>query len=89
MKSLKAKIVVILGLLLLVVCLGLGLASYSSSSKALIEKVNETLPQLATQAAGIVENKIDGLLTSLEIIASNDIIMDQSISWEEKKAVLD
>ncbi|MCQ1529435.1 methyl-accepting chemotaxis protein [Lutispora saccharofermentans] len=89
MKSLKAKIVVILGLLLLVVCLGLGLASYSSSSKALIEKVNETLPQLATQAAGIVENRIDGLLTSLEIIASNDIIMDQSISWEEKKAVLD
>lgn len=89
MKSLKAKIVVILGLLLLVVCLGLGLASYSSSSKALIEKVNETLPQLATQAAGIVENKIDGLLTSLEIIASNDIIMDQSISWEEKKAVPD
>lgn len=89
MKSLKAKIVVILGLLLLAVCSGLGLASYSSSSKALIEKVNETLPQLATQAAGIVENRIDGLLTSLEIIASNDIIMDQSISWEEKKAVLD
>ena len=85
MKSLKAKLILSLSILLLIVCIGLGVTSYYFSSKALIEKVGETLPQLATQAANVVENHINGRLNLLEIVATDDELNDPEIPWEAKK----
>lgn len=88
MKSLKAKLILSLGILLLIVCIGLGVTSYYFSSKALIAKVGETLPQLASQAANVVESNINGRLNLLEIVATDDELNDPEIPWESKKVLL-
>lgn len=88
MKSIKAKLMLYLGILLIVVCVGSGLVSYSISSNAMILNAKETLPQTARQAAKAVESRIQGKLNNLEVIASMSEIKDPNISWSIKLPIL-
>lgn len=54
----------------------------------MIDKVKETLPQLATEAAKVVEGRITSQVAVLENIASLDHIKDIDGQWEEKSKIL-
>ncbi len=84
MKSIKTKVLVYIGGLLLLVCVGFGVVSYTTSSKALVTNVEETLPQLALQTAKLIESRVQGQLSNLESIANDDIIQDTGADWEKK-----
>lgn len=84
MKSIKAKMIINLGAVILMICLGLGIISYFTSNKALISTVNSTLPQIATQTASSVEQKVTGDLMVLESIASRADITDLNNPYEKK-----
>ncbi|AET70475.1 methyl-accepting chemotaxis protein [Desulfosporosinus orientis DSM 765] len=88
MKSIKIKMILYIGLLLLVVCTSLGLASYLTASKAMTSQVNETLPQVAGQGAQVVSERMNAVLGSLEVIANRDRIKDANNSWEDKNKIL-
>ena len=88
MKSIKAKLMFYLGILLIVICVGSGLVSYSISSNAMISKVKETLPQTASQAAKAVEARIQGKLNNLEVIASMNEIKNPDVPWNIKLPIL-
>ena len=88
MKSIKAKLMLYLGILLIVVCVGSGLVSYSISSNAMILSTKETLPQTARQAAKAVEARIQGKLTNLDVIASMSEIKDPNVPWNIKLPIL-
>lgn len=88
MRSIKAKIVVSLIVLLLVVCTGFAGISYYTASNALVAKVEEALPQLAEQAANAVKNSVEGQLDTLEAIALNHVISDIDMAWEDKLMIL-
>jgi methyl-accepting chemotaxis protein len=71
LKSIKTKMMVLLGALLVVVCTGMGFLSYDKSTKALLGNNEESLTQIASEAAALIESKINSNYNVLEIIAKN------------------
>lgn len=88
MKSIKAKLIIFLGLLIGVICIGLGTVSFVESSKALTSNIGKTLPIIAEQAASNVQGRIEGKLNSLEVIAGLRDIKDLKNPWENKLPIL-
>jgi methyl-accepting chemotaxis protein len=88
MKSIKAKLVIFLGLLIGVICIGLGTTSFVNSSKALTSNLSKTLPKIAEQSASNIQGRIEGQLSSLEVVVANHGIQDLKNPWENKKAIL-
>lgn len=87
-KSIKIKIIVFLSILVLLLSAGLGAGGYLFASKALIQKVEETLPQLAEQGAKIVEKELETNFENLEIIANMSQIYSTNDPWDEKQSIL-
>lgn len=88
MKSIKTKLIVLTSLLFLIVCVGFGIISYISLSKALESNISKTLPQIAKQAAEIVQASLNVKLEGLEEAASRQDIISSDYSIESKIAVL-
>ncbi|MBU3206458.1 methyl-accepting chemotaxis protein [Clostridium algidicarnis] len=88
MKSIKTKLIVFLGLLIGVICIGLGTVSFITSSKALASNVGETMPKLAEQSASNIEGRIKGQLDALEVMSTKEEIKDVENPWENKMQVL-
>ena len=88
MKSIKAKLIVFLALLIGGICIGLGIVSFLNSSKALTSNLSKTLPKIAEQAATNIQGRIEGQLSSLEVIAGRNDIKDLGNSWENKMPIL-
>jgi methyl-accepting chemotaxis protein len=88
MKSIKIKMVVYIGVLLLFVCGGLGLISYITAANAMTAQVNETLPQMASQGGNVVAERMNALIGTLEVMANRDRIKDTNNSWEDKNKLL-
>ena len=88
MKSLKTKMVVYIGAILLFVCAGLGVISYITAANAITAQVEQNLPQIAGQGAKVVSERMNVVLGTLEAVANNDRIKDKNNSWEDKKELL-
>jgi methyl-accepting chemotaxis protein len=88
MKSIKFKILISTGLLLVIICSLLGSFSYYRSSTILSNNINETLPQFAEQTASLVESRINVTLATLEEIANYTAIKDPDVSKEVKLSIL-
>jgi methyl-accepting chemotaxis protein len=88
MKSIKLKVVVSTSSILLVVCLGFGIISYITSSRALISEVQSDLPQLADQTAKVITSRLDGEFRALKVIAQDEVISDMGLEWGKKEETL-
>ncbi|MBU3102215.1 MULTISPECIES: methyl-accepting chemotaxis protein [Clostridium] len=88
MKSIKAKLIVCLGLLIGIICIGLGIVSFVDSSKALISNLSKTLPRIAEEAASNVGGRIEGQLGALEAIAARNDLKNFKDPWGNKKLIL-
>ncbi|MFL0167435.1 methyl-accepting chemotaxis protein [Candidatus Clostridium helianthi] len=88
MKSIKTKLIVFLGLLLGIICIGLGAISFVNSSKALRSNLGKTLPKIAEQTASSVSGRLEGQLKSLDAIAARTEISDPNIATETKMPIL-
>jgi len=88
MKSIRMKITLTNGILLLLACIGLGLTSYIIASQALISSKSDGLVTIAEQGSKIVSESLETEWASLETIAANDRISDPSISMKDKLLIL-
>ncbi|AQS09947.1 methyl-accepting chemotaxis protein McpB [Clostridium saccharobutylicum] len=88
MKSIKGKLILSLGVLIGIICIGLGVISFINSSKALTSNLGKTLPNIAEQTAGNIEGRIQGDLKQLETIAAREDVCDPNISIENKLKIL-
>ena len=75
-KSIKTRMIVLLGTLIFTVCMGMGLMSYFISSKALISNTDEVLPQMASEAALLIENQISGSFDRLDMVSKSISIVN-------------
>lgn len=80
--------IVFFGALLIIICSGLGIVSYITASKALTDNTKQVMPQMADEAAKIVEERLNSILTSLETIAAMDNIKTTDMPWSEKVVFL-
>jgi methyl-accepting chemotaxis protein len=87
-KSIKYKMILLTGLMLLLVSSGLGAISYYNSSKALISNVEKTFPKIAESSADYTRAKVEDTLHSVEAVAAYDTIADANKTIVEKLAVL-
>ncbi|GFP75761.1 methyl-accepting chemotaxis protein [Clostridium fungisolvens] len=88
MKSIKGKLIVFLGLLIGAICIGLGIVSFFNSSKALTSNLSKTLPKIAEQSASNIQSRVEGQLSSLEVMAARNDIKDLNEPWETKVPIL-
>jgi len=70
--------------LLVVVCIGFGVVAYIKSADALSSSINESLQQLAKEAAEIVASKVNAQLDTLEALADTDSIKSDKLTVDEK-----
>ncbi len=89
MTSIKTKLVLMFGVLLVVVCIGLGAISYNTSITALQTVVKELTTKTVVEAVRVVEARIDTRFSELLTIANTEKIIDPNISLEEKMQYLE
>ncbi len=87
-RSIKIKLTLFFGMLLFVICLGFGTVSYLESSSMLKANIDDTLPQMADQAANFIRSKLDIQLNALEALAGIDILTENDLTLDEKLAHL-
>jgi methyl-accepting chemotaxis protein len=73
MKTIKMKMTLLFGILMAVICVGLVVSSFAAAQKALVEKSENSMKQLACQAAKAIEAKLSNYLNSLDTLSNNQV----------------
>lgn len=76
MKSIRTRIIILVGTLLMFVCAGFGIVAYNASSKALIVNVKDTMPKAAIEASKTIQLGVSGQLDTLKSISENNLVTD-------------
>lgn len=84
LRSIKTKLALSFGVLLLLVCAGLAFISYYLSSDAIATTIDESLSQLADEAAAVIENKTESQFNTLEALAQTEFVQSDRLSLEQK-----
>lgn len=87
-KSIKAKLCIMFGILIFIICAGLGSISYLVSENSLSSSINESLFNLARESSKVVEERINGQLNALEALAESDFIKSDKLNLNEKLKLL-
>lgn len=77
--NLSKQIALFVGVLVLIICLGLGITAYKVSSDGLIDEAEEALLLLAGEGVRSIEAAIQGNIDVLETIAGREAI--KSMDW--------
>lgn len=88
MKSIKTKIMVYVGLLLLFVCIVFGLVSYKISESSFTEEISGQLPDMAVLGSDALEESLAKQWNTLAALAENDKIQGYNASWDEASKIL-
>ena len=86
--SLRNKLMIVFGLLILAVGFTLALIGVRTARKAVTEKVETHLIDKATDTAEIIDGRINALFQFLEGLARMPVFRDTKVSYQEKIAVL-
>lgn len=89
MKSIKTKMIIYFGVLIVIICAGLGITSDYFSANAITTESSDNLTRLAQQTAKTVEAKVDGQLRELAALAENGTISSATASFAEKQAIME
>ena len=87
-KSITAQITLFFGLLMFVICIGLGISAYTSSSDALKTNINENLLEIARADANIISEKITNQINALEALANTPVLKNDELTVSEKLKLL-
>ncbi|ADK15059.1 MULTISPECIES: methyl-accepting chemotaxis protein [Clostridium] len=87
-KSIKTKMAISFGILILIMCIGLGTVSFIESYDTLASNATESLLQMAQQSAKFVQTKIEGQLDVMEGLAGNYYIKSDVLSTDQKLNIL-
>lgn len=89
MKSIKTKLTLTLTAFLVIICIGLGWFSYTSSATALRSVTKELTIKNVTESARVIEERIQARFAELAAIANSEKIRDPEIDVEEKLQYLE
>jgi len=88
MKSIKTKMIIFIGTLLLFICAGSGIGSYMDSTDAIKSQTDQALTELAHQGADVVSERIKATWSTLEAVAVQEEFTELDSTWEDKKEIL-
>lgn len=88
LRSLKAKLTLYFGVLLLLMCGGLFIVSAVISRNAVSSVIDESLYQLAKESAKVVAERVNAQLDTLSALAETDAIKGDALTLDEKLNLL-
>jgi len=88
MRSIKTKLSVYFGVLIVCVCLALGAISYYTSNYALVNNAKEMLTNISSESARVIESRINGSYDILETISQRNEIREPNVSIQDKAEIL-
>jgi methyl-accepting chemotaxis protein len=80
--SMKTKMLLLLGTIILIFSIGMGLVSYYISSQALIGNLDQMLPEIAKESALLIEHNIESNFGTLDSILYN--LKDSKLTIDQK-----
>ena len=86
--SMRNKLMLIFGLLILVACLTLGILAVRTARKAVTEKVEAHLIDKATDTATIIDGRIEAFFQFADGLARMPVLRDENTPPREKTALL-
>jgi len=87
-KSITTKITLLFGLLMFIICLGLGFCAYLSASDALKTNIDESLLEIAEANAKVITEKINTQHNALQALAESPWIKSNDLTLDQKVALL-
>ena len=84
LKSIKTKLILLYGALILSLCIGFSAIVYFSASDALATNIDESLKEVANEASKVMSSRVESQLNVLEAFAQLDVIKNSNISLREK-----
>ncbi|WP_160692735.1 methyl-accepting chemotaxis protein [Clostridium sp. C2-6-12] len=87
MRSIKTKLAVYFGVLIICVCFILGIISFYTSSRALENNAKEMLSNISLESARVVESRLNGNFDVLETISNRSEIKDPNVSIQDKAEI--
>lgn len=88
MRSIKQRLVILIGLLVVFICVFLDISADRGARQALKHSVESSMLQTANQAAGSIKGMSGGKITQLEVAAARSEIVKSDVPMEEKNRVL-
>ena len=88
MKSIRTRYGIVLSLIVLIICLGVGLVAYRSSIDALKLNSSMLLMKTAASSADVVSERVHLRFTEIEAFADTEIISSPQVSMADKQAYL-
>jgi len=88
-KTVKVKLVLLLGILVTLICTGLGASSYRNAKKALKKTVDQNVKIIAEQTASTIDQLVTGELNTLKAIAARDDLVNPDTSIAQKIQILE
>lgn len=83
-KSIRMKLSLCFGILVLFICAGLGIASYIAASELLSGNIDESIAQMAEESSRGVARELNIQTNALEALAGSDWLKSNHLSKEEK-----
>lgn len=83
-KSITKQIALLFGLLLFIICAGLGFCAFFSARDALQGSIDQDLIEIAEADAKVISEKINTQLNALESLANSPWIKDNQLTLDEK-----
>ncbi|SFH66764.1 methyl-accepting chemotaxis sensory transducer with Cache sensor [Tindallia magadiensis] len=84
MKSIKVRLLTVFTALIMILIAATGFYALRIAENALMENAFEEIETVATSEAKYVQALIEGQLAYMEGLAENPIVMDETLSWEER-----
>jgi len=88
MRSIKQKLIVLVGGLFIVICFWLSVVSYLNASKVLTNSTKESMESVAEQTSNLITSSIEGNLREMESVAARKDLLTSAVSKEYKIKVL-
>ncbi|PHV69750.1 methyl-accepting chemotaxis protein [Sporanaerobium hydrogeniformans] len=88
LKSIKTKLVLSFGILLVWICIGLSIIAYRVSANAITTNIDVSLSEIATRDANVVKMGIELQLNTLEALAESHWMKDSTLTVDERLDLL-
>ena len=88
LRSISAKISLVFGILMIVLCLGLVIVAYITASNALKESNDSSLIEIAHANAHVIEHRMEAQVNALEALAENQWLKTYELTLEQKLELL-
>lgn len=88
LRSIRTKLFLSFGSLLIIICLGLGYVAYKSATSALSSNIDDSISRMAAESAEVVQNGIKVQTNTLEALAESEFVKTDKLAAEEKLELL-